>query len=343
MKACMLPKILPKILFAAILSVSQAVIAGEFYSGRYGTPYGVLWPPFSTYEPARNYWLYVPTSYSSSNKKYPLLVMLHGCRQSAESFAAGTGMNALAEDKNFLVLYPNQEANPIQCWNWFDGATQDRGGEAAIITGMVNEVINDRRIDTSRIYVAGLSAGGAMASVLASCYPNVFAAAAIHSGVEYKAAYLANAESALKTANTIPPDTAGRYAYECSNRTRFLMPVMVFHGTRDSRVNPLHAMQVIRQFTQLNEYADDGRDNDSVRALTTSRVNMRPKNGRAYAVHSYHYGERLLLQLLLIKGMGHAWSGGTPVLDTDEYYDPSGPDASRLMWKFFEVQRRSSQ
>lgn len=332
------------ILLVAFLSTSQAVSAGSIYSGRYATPDGLLWPPFAHIPPVRDYRLFVPTSYSRSSRLFPLVVMLHGCKQNADSFAAGTRMNVLAEKEDFLVLYPNQhdyhERIVNRCWSWSDGATQDKGGEAAILTGMVNSIAKQYRVDASRIYVAGLSAGGAMASVLASCYPRVFAAAAVHSGVEYKAAYLFNSVSALGSANTMPPDVAGRRAYECGERAGQVVPVIVFHGTRDTRVHPRHAWQVIEQFAQTNDYADDGEDNDSVSAATPFRRNFHRNGRHSYTVYSYRNGEQVLLQMYLIQGMGHAWSGGSPVLDKDVYYDPLGPDASQEIWKFFKVRRR---
>ncbi|HYD96625.1 MAG TPA: PHB depolymerase family esterase [Noviherbaspirillum sp.] len=332
------------ILLVAFLCASQAAVAGLAYSGSYRAPDGGLWPPLSHYQPVRDYLLYVPGSYTRSGSPYPLVVMLHGCRQSAESFAAGTGMNALAEQEDFLVLYPNQHANPIQCWNWFDGATQDGAGEAAIITGMVREIMHQYRVDAARIYVAGLSAGGGMTSVLVSCYPGVFAAAAIHSGVAYKAAYFANAELALRRVDaSMPADIAGRRAYECAKGARLSMPVIVFHGAEDKRVVPGHAAQVIRQFAQTNDYADDGKDNDSVSAASAARRNVYPKGRRPYTVYSYGKGDRVLLQLFMIRGMGHAWSGGTPVLEGDHYYDPAGPDASQEIWTFFKRHRRAPQ
>ena len=135
---------------------------------------------------SRDYRLYVPRGYVKG-KPMPLVVMLHGCKQDPESFAAGTRMNRLADEYGFLVLYPRQSvlANGYSCWNWFDPSTQTRGGEAAIVMAMVDDVRARYSVDAERIYVAGISAGGAFAAILASCYADVFAAAAVHSGFPY--------------------------------------------------------------------------------------------------------------------------------------------------------------
>ena len=250
-------------------------------------------------------------------------------------------MNELAEQKNFLVLYPQQgiTSNADQCWNWFDGATQHKRGEAAIISGIVDKVESKYSIDAHRVYVAGLSAGAGMASILASCYSDVFAAAAIHSGPEYEAADYSNAASVLTTAKTTRPAKAGHDAYLCSDSAHRLMPVIVFHGGSDQRVIPKHAEQVIQQFAQMNDYADDGVNNNSVRAIETSRTDNQPTGHYPYTVYDYHYDGQLLLQKYLIAGMAHKWSGGQPV-NGDDHYDPLGPDATSLIWAFFEAHGR---
>jgi poly(3-hydroxybutyrate) depolymerase len=175
-----------------------------------------------------------------------------------------------------------------------------------------------------------------MASILASCYPEVFSAAAIHSGVEYEAAtsFLFAAE-VLDKANGTPPDIAGRHAFECHGSSRRLMPVIVFHGSADKRVNPKHANQVIQQFAQANDYGDDGKDNDSIVAIETFHADHAgPPPKRLYTVYDYRYAEQLLMQRVLVQSMGHAWSGGKPAPD-DGHYDPDGPDASAMIWDFF--------
>ncbi|MGH6637178.1 MAG: PHB depolymerase family esterase [Polaromonas sp.] len=155
-----------------------------------------------------------------------------------------------------------------------------------------------------------LSAGGGMASILASCYPDVFAAAAIHSGPEYEAVTnFLQAEEVLKDASkSTPPDTAGYHAFQCSGAARRLMPVIVFHGSADERVNPNHAEQVIQQFAQANDYADDGADNDSILANATSSADKDSPPRHRYTVYDYRYAGKLLMRRVLIKRMKHAWS-----------------------------------
>ncbi|MEO8407409.1 MAG: PHB depolymerase family esterase [Oxalobacteraceae bacterium] len=335
-------------LLAALLTLafcaSPSQAAGRFISdssdwtnsGYLSSPY---WFNFFIF-PIRDYRLYVPSDYRSGSA-LPLVVMLHGCKQDPVSFAAGTRMNALAEQKKFFVLYPKQgiTSNADKCWNWFDGATQHKAGEAAIISGMVKKIKSEYSIDADRVYVAGLSAGAGMASILASCYSDVFAAAAIHSGPEYEAADYSNAAAVLTTAKTTPPAVAGRDAYRCSGSAHRAMPVIVFHGSSDQRIIPVHAEQVIRQFAQMNDYADDGANNNSVPAVATSHVTMQPAGHHAYTVYDYRYGGQLLLQKYVIDGMAHKWSGGQPIND-DDYYDPLGPDATALIWEFFNAHGR---
>jgi poly(hydroxyalkanoate) depolymerase family esterase len=331
--------------FMAVFWSQKATAAGVFLSGEQADIFnGWLSEPFTPFiYPSRGYRLYVPSAINNvSNavgrkpgKPTPLLVMLHGCHQSPETFAAGTGMNGLAEKSNFLVLYPNQDkfSNADRCWNWFDYNTQHKLGEAAIIMKMVDRIKTEYNVDQYRIYVAGLSAGGGMAVILANCYPEVFSAAAIHSGIEYEAAtsYLVAAEVLVK-ANGTPPDIAGRHAYECHGSSRRLIPVIVFHGNADTRVIPQHAKQVILQFAQTNDYGDDGTDNDSIVATPTSQAHYGGK--RPYTIYDYHYAGQLLMRRVLIQGMGHAWSGGKSV-PGDERYDQDGPDAKSMILDFF--------
>lgn len=285
--------------------------------------------------PQRDYQLYVPSGYQAG-KTSPLVVMLHGCKEDPQVFADGTRMNRLAETHGFLVLYPRQDAtsNPDRCWNWFDPFNQRRNmGEAAIIAGMVESVKQSYGVDRNRVYVAGMSAGGAMTSIMASCYADVFAAAAVHSGVEYKAATSPwSARSALEQKGKTEPAVAGYDAYKCSGSSRRLMPVLVIHGKADTRVNVQNADQIVEQFAQMSDYADDGEDNDTIRGAPTQTITENPHGGHSYTVMSYQYGGRLLLQKYIVNDLGHAWSGGDAKFP---YNDPKGPDAGRIIWDFF--------
>ncbi len=253
----------------------------------------------------RPYRLYVPTKPA---QPAPLLVMLHGCTQTAADFAVGTRMNELAEAQGAYVLYPVQvqSANAQRCWNWFNPADQAReGGEAALIAGMTRAVMAAHAIDPSRVFVAGLSAGGAQAAILAAAYPELFAAAGIHSGLACGAARdVAGAFRAMRQG----------HAGQGRHRTR----TIVFHGDRDTTVNPRNADAVADQVEA------DG-------PLETEQGVSTGGLGYTRTVQRDRYG-RPVLERWLVHGAGHAWSGGST---QGSYTEPAGPDASRAMMAFF--------
>jgi poly(hydroxyalkanoate) depolymerase family esterase len=294
---------------------------------------------------SRDYRLYVPKGHVKG-APMPLVVMLHGCKQDPESFSAGTRMNRLADEYGFLVLYPRQSilANGYSCWNWFDPRTQARGGEAAIVMAMVDDVVRRHSVDADRIYVAGISAGGAFAAILASCYADVFAAAAVHSGFPYGVAD--NPIAGLRVMEKAYPydaERSGKAAFDCRGSGRRAIPMLVIHGSLDDKVLPKASGDVIKQFAQVEDFCDDGEDNDSVAAtrLVKEVVAAPPDGQHAYEVSTLKRGGKPMLQEVLVTGLGHAWSGGDdgrgkpgdPV--KYPYNDPLGPDASRMMWHFF--------
>jgi poly(hydroxyalkanoate) depolymerase family esterase len=276
----------------------------------------------------RDYFLYVPGGVRPRDR-VPLLVMLHGCSQDARTLADGSRMNELAEEHRFMVLYPQQSlhANPFRCWNWFEPRTGRGAGEATAIVALVNAVARRYPIDRSRIYVAGISAGGAMTAMLALSYGTLFAACAIVAGVMYGAAEsaLTGARAMRHGASVSPERIAEEAARGAARKARFV-PALVIHGTDDSVVHPLNAEQIVRQ---LRRFADVlGTTVEPWRDVAELRVSNTP---RCYRQRDYVRSNQLLLRSILIEGLGHAWSGGD---DRLPFNDSAQPDTSRLIWDF---------
>jgi poly(hydroxyalkanoate) depolymerase family esterase len=279
---------------------------GQFVSGAYADQAG-----------ARPYKLYIPTTYAG--QPLPLVVMLHGCTQTPDDFANGTRMNALAEERECLVLYPEQTraANHSRCWNWFKRGDQRRDqGEPAILAGMTREIMNRYRVDPAKVYVAGLSAGGAMAAVLGSAYPELYAAVGVHSGLACGSAHdLPSAFAAMRGM------MAGRNSESATRAPA--TPTIVFHGDRDKTVHPRNSEHVVSQSMEKND--------PSSADASTQRGQV--PGGHAYTrtVRCDSTG-RVVLEHWLVHGGGHAWFGGSP---HGSYVDPKGPDAAREMIRFF--------
>jgi poly(hydroxyalkanoate) depolymerase family esterase len=263
----------------------------------------------------RSYKLYVPSSYTGT-QPVPLVVMLHGCTQDPVDFASGTQMNQLAEEMQCLVVYPAQskQANMQRCWNWFSAADQTRDqGEPSIIAGITRDVMASHAIDASQVYVAGLSAGGAMATIMGTLYPELYAAVGVHSGLPFASAHdLPSALAAMK-GNFGRPKAPGRS-----------IPIIVFHGDKDTTVHPANGDELIAR--GMHHAAKEI-------VIEPGRV----PDGHAYTrtVHQHADGTPHAEQWL-IHGAGHAWSGGS---SRGSYTDGKGPDASREMMRFFRTKR----
>ncbi|MFZ1468483.1 MAG: PHB depolymerase family esterase [Paracoccaceae bacterium] len=260
----------------------------------------------------RDYWLYTPGSAKDGGAG--LVVMLHGCTQTPQDFAAGTGMNQHAERHGLSVLYPAQSrgANAQSCWNWFSQADQRRDrGEPAILSGMARQIVANQNIPPSRIYVAGLSAGGAMAVILGEAYPDLFAAVGAHSALPFGVASdVASAFSAMAG----HPTKGG-----LTTTSGIKSPTIVFHGTADTTVHPNNGQRIAKDATSHGMA--------QVQTVEHGRT-----GGRSFsrAITSSDPGQ--LVEHWVVEGLGHAWSGGQ---DAGSYTDTKGPDASAEMVRFF--------
>lgn len=259
------------------------------------------------------YWLYVPSS--GHHRPMPLILMLHGCTQTPQDFALGTGMNHLAEAHGCLVAYPAQprSANAQRCWNWFSPEHQRRGqGEPALIAGLTREVMATHRVDEHRVFVAGLSAGGAAAAIMAAAYPELYAAVGVHSGLACGAAHdVPSAFAAMRQ--------GGGRARRKAQAGR-AVPMIVFHGDQDATVHPANADDIIAMSAPNQRLSRESQSGGVPGGHAWRRTIHRDAAGHT------------LLEQWLVQGAGHAWSGGNAAAS---YTDARGPDASREMLRFF--------
>ncbi len=268
----------------------------------------------------RQYKLYVPPA-AERGEALPLIVMLHGCTQNPDDFAVGTGMNELAAQRGFLVLYPaqSQDANPSRCWNWFKHNHQQRDrGEPALIASLTQAVMAEHRIDPDRVYVAGLSAGAAMAAIMGATHPELYAAVGVHSGLAPGVANnVGEALSAMNGASAITKSPR----QGLNGRPSLRIATIVFHGDQDSTVNPLNGVQVMEARLHPNQESQQPPEL------------MQGEQGRRFTRKTYRDASGLVMgEHWLIHGAGHAWSGGNAA---GSYTDVLGPDASAEMLRFF--------
>jgi poly(hydroxyalkanoate) depolymerase family esterase len=262
---------------------------------------------------SRDYRLFIPSRYQGH--PLPLVVMLHGCTQSPDDFAAGTRMNFIAEERNCFVVYPGQpsRANQAKCWNWFRTTDQQRDrGEPSLIAGITRQIMRDYSVDPKRVYVAGLSAGAAAAAIMGATYNDLYAAIGIHSGLACGAATdLPSALVAMRQGGSHHKATSG---------DRPPVPTIVFHGDRDTTVHPDNGGQILEQ------------------SLGRMSAKTKVHRGQVPGGHAYtrtiltDASGRGILEHWNVHGAGHAWSGGSPA---GSYTDPRGPDATREMLRFF--------
>ena len=273
----------------------------------------------------RSYKLYVPSGYVGQS--VPLIVMLHGCTQNPDDFATGTRMNGLAEEGTFLVAYPEQSgnANMQRCWNWFQALDQQRGrGEPSIIAGITRQVMEEYSVADGQVYVAGMSAGGAMAAILGATYPDLYAAVGVHSGLAPGSAHdLSSAFTAMRQGGPVVARS------ENTGQEMKILPTIIFHGDGDTTVHP-------RNGDRLLAHLDSGVRNGSSPRVATRRGQV--PGGYEYTRFTYKDADgRELAERWSVHGLGHAWSGGSY---PGSYTDPRGPDASTEMVRFFRQHQK---
>ncbi|MGZ3236325.1 MAG: extracellular catalytic domain type 1 short-chain-length polyhydroxyalkanoate depolymerase [Burkholderiaceae bacterium] len=280
------------------------------------------------------YWLYLPNH--PENSRLPLVVMLHGCGQSATQFAQSTRMNFLADKKGFAVLYPQRPVSkdPSRCWHWYKKSVQQGGGEVKAIVGIVEEVVEKYMLDKSRIYIAGISAGAAMANIVALNNPGLIAAVGIHSGSVFGAANSpAEGYSVMQHGTFYLPEKAIQNLTDKFNQY-LTMPAILIHGKKDTVVRPVNLNQLTTQFCALNRISSA---NDEATSVVKTEKPGGPRSGNAYKMSDYYIGKKVMVKVCEIAELDHAWSGGD---GTVRFSESKGPDASKLMWDFFAKHKR---
>ncbi len=268
------------------------------------------------------YGLYIPAGHEG--ERLPLVVMLHGCTQTIDSFADGSRMNLLADQHGFAVLYPEQsiEGHVHQCWHWYDAREQAGGGEAAAIVALIDSVIDEYGFDGSRVYLAGMSAGAGLAALLAVTAPRRFAAVALHSGPAF-----GEAHSGITAMDVMRRGVHGDPAALIERWVEIEhypgMPALIVQGSQDRVVAPVNAEQLALQFLHLNRLAGA----DAIEEEAADHL-----------IRDYRRGDETLVRTCDVTKLDHAWSGGD---DTIAFNSSTGPAASEMIWSFFEGRTRS--
>ncbi len=301
--------------------------ASPFETGSYVGIYGV-----------RNFKVYIPAGLSKT-KKAPVVVMIHGCEQNAEVFAAGTRIMKWADKEKFIVLLPeqNQEYNPYKCWNWVLPVNNSRYGETQVIVEMLDQVLEKYNGDASRVFAAGMSSGASMVNILGNCYPDRFKALASHDGTQFYATKTGMdfADVVLYGAS-VPAPVSAEYGYTCSaySKRPKQMPIIIFHGMNSPLMSPSHAYQVENEFKIFNDLLDNG-TRDTSYFLSKDVVFYPGKNTYGYNKYTMiNKAKQALIVRYMINDLAHSWSGGDPKYP---YNDPKGPDATALIIDFFKT------
>jgi poly(hydroxyalkanoate) depolymerase family esterase len=281
------------------------------------------------------YWLYIPSTAPLSRLDgpgMPLVVMLHGCEQSATQFADGSRMNRLAEAAGCAVLYPQQSltAHAHRCWKWYERATQQGGGDVPMIVGMVRQVAERYPVDPTRIYIGGISAGAAMAHLTALNHPDLFAAVGLHSSPMFGAGHSPiGALGVMQHGAGTRVD--GAMAEVMQKRPKFpALPAILIHGEDDKVVRPINQTQLVRQEMLVNQLTV------ASKVIVTDKAAS--KRTHAYRLRDVYQGRKVMLRVASIANLGHAWSGGD---DEFKFNSRPGPDASKMMLAFFARHRRT--
>jgi poly(hydroxyalkanoate) depolymerase family esterase len=275
------------------------------------------------------YGLYLPAG--KPLKHVPLVVMLHGCKQSIDEFAEGTRMNLLADRYGFAVVYPEQSkhAHAHRCWHWYDDTDRAGRAEARSVVSLVDALVQSYGFDPERVYVAGLSAGAGLATLLALHFPDRFAAVALHSGPAFGEAHSGiTAMDVMRRGTRQDPVTLVDALADVTSYPG--MPAIILQGESDHVVSPVNAEQLTEQFLRLNGIVD---------AQGVRKVGDVKEDRKATVItRDYTRGGRRVVRLCRVQGLGHAWSGGD---DAVPFHSSKGPDASSLLWDFFRHQRRT--
>lgn len=314
-------------LFANIIGALNYSMAGTWADGQYTGSLGI-----------RNYKTYIPNNLDPS-KKHPVVIMLHGCEQSAQDFATGTRIEKWADKFQFIALFPEQNINynPFKCWNWVIPGNNSRFGEAQIIITMLEDTLKKYNGNSKKVFAAGMSAGASMTSILGNCYPEYFLALASHDGTQFYSSYtgLDFAEVVLNGAS-VPALTSAIFGNACSRFSSsrpIKMPIIIFHGLKSPLMGPIHAFQVETEFKIFNDFLDNGKRDNSY-FLEKNVITVPDSETYGYSLFTTtNQSHDVFIERYMINDLAHGWSGGVANLP---YNDPKGPDASALIFTFFK-------